>query len=382
MRIAFVHPAHRDYRQQIFEQLHENYDITFIFTRQGRGQSNVKEDHKTMPPTWKYKILTSKSLIFGYDLFMFVKLMNELIFGKYDIIIASTCRYVCYISAKISGSKFIILNEFWYFKPKSLKRGIFNYLTKQIVKNSDSAISLGSRVTQEFLSWGVEAHKIYEHPQYAMDYTDFVSSSPEVIREKYGLNDKKVILFVGRLVEFKGVEYLIQSFSILEQKDENCFLIIGGKGYLENKYIKLANDLKIKNILFITDMNDYEKANLYNTCNVFVLPSVFYSETSYEAWGLVVNEAMAFGKPVVTTDAVGSGYDLVKSGFNGFVVKNKNVKELYDAIYKIISNEELETIMGKRSRQIFEEKNNYLSFFQTFKDSIDSCLKPSSTDKF
>jgi glycosyltransferase involved in cell wall biosynthesis len=376
MKIAFIHPAHRDYRQQIFEQLHENYDVTFILTKQGRGQDNVEEDHKAMPSNWKCKILTSNSLIFGYDLFMFIKLTNELLFGRYDIIMASTCKYICYMSAKISRSKFIILNEFWYFESKSLKRGILNYFTKIIAKNSDSVISLGSRVTQEFLSWGVEAHKIYEHPQCAMDYTGIVSSDSSEIRKKYGLMNKKVILFVGRFVEFKGVEYLIRSFSILEQKYDNSFLIIGGKGYLEDKYLKLVEDLKIKNILIITDMNDYEKANFYNMCNVFVLPSIFFSENSYEAWGLVINEALAFGKPVVTTDAVGSGYDLVKDGFNGFVVKNKNVEELCDAIYKIISNEESETIMGKRSRQIFEDKNNYLSFFQAFKDSIDGSLKP------
>ncbi|KKG75752.1 hypothetical protein DU43_13630 [Methanosarcina mazei] len=376
MRIAFIHPAHRDYRQQIFEQLHENYNVTFIFTKQGRGQGNVEEDHKAMPPNWKYKVLTSNSLFFGYDVFMFLKLVKELLFGRYDIIMASTCRYICYVSAKISGSKFIILNEFWYFESKSLKRSMLNYFTKIIVKNSDSVISLGSRVTQEFLSWGVEAHKIYEHPQCAVDYTGLVSSESAEIRKKYGINSKKVILFVGRFVEFKGVEYLIRSFSILEQRHEDSFLILGGKGYLENEYYKLVNDLKIKNILFITDMNDYEKANFYNICDVFVLPSVIYSDNSYEAWGLVVNEAMAFGKPIVTTDAVGSGYDLVKDGFNGFIVKNKNVEELCDAIYKIISDEKLESIMGKRSKQIFEEKNNYLHFFQVFKDSIDSCLIP------
>jgi glycosyltransferase involved in cell wall biosynthesis len=376
MRIAFVHPAHRDYRQQIFEHLNENYDVTFIFTSQGRGQENVEENHMGLPPSWKCKVLTSNFLIGRYDIFMFIRLMNELFFGRYDIIMCSTCKHICYVSAKISRAKFIILNEFWYFESNSLKRSIFNSVTKFIVKNSDSVISLGSRVTQEFLSWGVETHKIYEYPQCAMDYTSIVSSDPSELRKKYGVGNKKVIFFVGRFVEFKGVEYLIRAFSMLEKKYDNSFLIIGGKGYKEGEYCKLIDDLNIKNILIITDLSDYEKANIYNMCNVFVLPSIFFSDESYEAWGLVVNEALAFGKPVITTDAVGSGYDLVEYGLNGFVVKNKNVEELFLALYKIVSNGELEIAMGKRSKEIFKEKNNYLNFFQTFKNSIDSCLNP------
>jgi glycosyltransferase involved in cell wall biosynthesis len=375
MKIAFVHPAHRDYRQKIFEQLNENYDITFIFTRQGRGQNNITENHEDLPPSWKYKILTSNVLIRGHDMFMLIKLVNELLFGRYDIIMSSTCKYFCYASAKISGAKFIILNEFWYFDSRTLKRHILNLFTKLIVKNSDSVISLGSRVSQEFIKWGVDPHKIFEYPQCAVDYTNIVSIDSNEMRKKYGIGNKKVIFFVGRFVEFKGVEYLIRSFCMLENKLENCFLIIGGKGYMENQYKELMYNLNAKNILILTDMNDYEKANLYNLCNVFVLPSILYNENSYEAWGLVINEALAFGKPVITTDAVGSGYDLVKDGFNGYVVKNKSVEELYHALYQIVSNEELEVSMGKRSKEIFDEKNNYIQFFQTFKSSIDNCFK-------
>jgi glycosyltransferase involved in cell wall biosynthesis len=372
MKIVFVHPAYMDYRQKLFEQLNEKYDVTFVFTKQGRGQNNVKEVHLEIPSHWKYKILKSNFLVAGKDIFMNLKLMNEIIFGKYDIVMTSTSRYTCYMAARLKKSKFIFLTEFWHFSSEKLIRTLLNLFTKTIARNSDAIISMGSRTSLELLTWGVEPDKIYMHPQCSLDYTEIVVPDLNEIRMKHGIGNKKVIFFLGRFIELKGVEYLIKSFALLEKKYDNCFLIIGGTGSLEHEYLKTIEELQVKNVLITQAFTPEEKSTFYRICNLFVLPSIFLGDNGYEPWGLVINEAMAFGKPIISTDAVGSSYDLVKSGINGFIVKNKDIEELEYAMYRILTNEELETTMGMMSRNIFEEKNNCLNFFKVFEKAIEN----------
>lgn len=86
----------------------------------------------------------------------------------------------------------------------------------------------------------------------------------------------------------------------------------------------------------------------YDLCEVFVLPSVD------EPWGLVVNEAMNLAKPVVVSDRVGSGYDLVRNGENGFMVPARDADALAGALSAILSDPGLARSMGLRSRDIID----------------------------
>ncbi|AKB69081.1 glycosyltransferase family 4 protein [Methanosarcina mazei] len=373
MKIALVHPANMDYRKELFEMMNNEYDITFIFTKQGRGQDNVKENQEPIPNKWKYKILKSDYLFAGKDILMYIRLTAELLFGKYDIVITSTSRYICWITTIFSGSKFIFMNEFWYFEDSSFTRKILNSFTKYIVKNSDFVISMGTETYQNSLRWGVEKNKMIMYPQCAVDYSKLYATDTEKIKILYRLKNKKIIFFLGRHVEGKGIEYLIKSFISLESKNENLFLIIGGDGPLKEKYELLAKNSKIKNILFTGQLNANEKSIFYEICDIFVLPSVF-NGPYYEPWGLVINEAMAFGKLIITTNAVGASADLVKDGYNGYVVKEKNSKELCEAIEKVLLGNNIE-LMGRRSREIFECLNNYNKMFKAFKYAINTVAK-------
>ena len=106
---------------------------------------------------------------------------------------------------------------------------------------------------------------------------------------------------------------------------DDIFLLIVGDGPFINECKDLAKKIDIKNIHFMGYVD--AKAYCYKACDVFVLPSILLDDHQYEAWGLVINEAMAFGKPIITTDAVGAAEDLVKDGYNGYIVKNKSVEE-------------------------------------------------------
>lgn len=367
MKVIMVHPANMDYREKLFEELNKNYDATFIFTKQGRGQEKVMEEQARIPQKWKSKILKSDVIICQKDIGMYLALIRELLFEEYDVVITSTSWYICWAAAKIHRKKFIFMTEFWHWQDTSFTRKILNRFTKTIIKNSDSIFAMGTNAYQSCIELGAKKDRIFMHNQCAVDYSELPKFN---LKEKYELKDKKIILFLGRIVKIKGLDYLIKSFSMLEKDNEQVFLIIAGDGPDRIKYENLAKEYGTKKIIFTGRVSKKDIASYYNACDIFVLPSVF-NKQSYEPWGLVINEAMAFSKPIIATNAVGASADLIRNNYNGYIVEEKNVEELYEFMKKILSNEEKMKIMGVNSRKIFDKKNNYATFFETLSRSIE-----------
>ncbi|AEH22456.1 glycosyl transferase group 1 [Thermodesulfobacterium geofontis OPF15] len=166
------------------------------------------------------------------------------------------------------------------------------------------------------------------------------------IKEK--INNKKVVLAVGRLIEYKGFEYLVEASQFL--KDDTVVLIAGGGplyGTLKDKIEKL--NLKDKVLLLgrVNNVSVYMK-----NCDLFCLPSI----SRNEAFGLVLVEALYFGKPLVTTNVEGSGMNYInKHNETGLIVPPKNPKALAEAINTILSDEKLYEKFSKNAFERFKE---------------------------
>ena len=156
------------------------------------------------------------------------------------------------------------------------------------------------------------------------------------------------ILFVGRLNYYKGLQYLIEA-----TKEIAANLVIIGEGPLKNSLRNKAKELGIEGkIFFLPFMTQEELVNFYKTCSVFVLPSIFKSE----AFGLVLIEAMACGKPVISTD-IGTGTSFVnQDGVTGFVVPPKDSQALAQAIKKILENKKLAQELGRNGLERVRKK--------------------------
>jgi glycosyltransferase involved in cell wall biosynthesis len=166
------------------------------------------------------------------------------------------------------------------------------------------------------------------------------------IKEK--ISNKKVVLAVGRLIEYKGFEYLIEASQFL--KDDTVVLIAGGGplyGALRDKIKKLNLKDKILLLGRVNNVSVYMK-----NCDLFCLPSI----SRNEAFGLVLVEALYFGKPLVTTNVEGSGMNYVnKHNETGLVVPPKNSKALAEAINAILSDEKLYEKFSKNALERFKE---------------------------
>lgn len=166
----------------------------------------------------------------------------------------------------------------------------------------------------------------------------------EKLVDKPVVSASKEILSVGRLVYYKGFEYLIKAFAHPSMKNYKLTLI--GEGPERKKLENIINQFNLGNNVTITGyVPECRLSDYYKNCALFVLPSVDRAE----AFGLVLLEAMAYGKPVVTT-SIGTATDfIVKDGFNGRVVKPCSPDELRFAISEIIENKEIMRRMGEAS---------------------------------
>ena len=175
----------------------------------------------------------------------------------------------------------------------------------------------------------------------------FYSHSKEQLTKKKDI----VILYAAKLINKKNPELLIKAFvNIMKKNNDKIKLLIVGDGLLKTSLKKKYSSYK-ENIFFLGFQNQKELRNHYKKADIFVLPS------SKEPWGLVVNEAMCFQLPIITSDKVCASYDLVKKGYNGYTFKTNSVMDLQKYLIKLIFNKKKRKKMGINSRKIINNWN-------------------------
>lgn len=170
---------------------------------------------------------------------------------------------------------------------------------------------------------------------------------------KHNYHGRKIIFSLGRLVYYKGFEYLIHAAKYLS--NDYCILI-GGTGPLEDKLKKMIIDNNITNKVFLLGKIDDENlGNFYQACDLFCLPSIVKAE----AFGIVQIEAMSFSKPVVATKIKGSGVDWVnKDEISGINVECRNPKALADAFVQICEDKYTYQAYCSRAQERFSSMFN------------------------
>lgn len=191
-------------------------------------------------------------------------------------------------------------------------------------------------------------------------------------RENYISNyfeqgNKKVVLFVGRLAEKKGVKYLIEAM-----KKIDAILIIVGEGPLKKELEEQAEGIKEK-IFFWGAKTHIELKTIFASADVFAAPSITAEDGDSEGLGLVILEAMASGVPIVASRS-GGIKEIIEDGVNGLLCEEKNICELENAINKILLDEDLEKKLIKNAKERVKELD-YLQITRKYKKIIMGMLE-------
>jgi glycosyltransferase involved in cell wall biosynthesis len=250
----------------------------------------------------------------------------------------------------LARKRFKRLVVWWHsdiVKQKKLS-GIYLPLQKAILEEAD-AIVVGtpkhissSEVLGEFQH---KCHSIH----YAVDAKRFVITNEckqkiAAIKEKY---NKPIVLFFGRLVYYKGIEYLVEAI----QSVPDAHLVVVGRGALQES-LEIMAAKGIGNISFIPYLAEEELVAMYHACEIFVLPSV----ENTEGFGIVQLEAMACAKPVISSDLPTGVTYVNQDGVTGLVVPKRNSQELAKAINYLLKNETVRTELGKTAQRRVESE--------------------------
>ncbi len=179
---------------------------------------------------------------------------------------------------------------------------------------------------------------------------------PNFINEEeyeYSIYEEDYFLFVGRIIEEKGIEMLIDAMKNIK----GGRLVIAGTGPLEEKIRKKIEYLNLKNVTMVGFLDSNKINELMRRCRFLIIPSLWY-----ENCPMVVLEAMACGKPIIGSD-MGGIPELVNDKINGLIFKHNDIKDLENKINIMNKNQIMRRYMGRKGREIIEStynKNNHL----------------------
>jgi glycosyltransferase involved in cell wall biosynthesis len=224
-------------------------------------------------------------------------------------------------------------------------------VVRKVLKEADAVITASSATFNESNKIVGNTEKVYLIPN-GVDIKRFNPSlDGSYLRRKWGISDHVKVVFTLRAHEPKyGIEYLLRAASLLKRND--VIFVIGGGGSLRAYHEQLAVDLGIREkTIFVGKISQKEVPYYYAMSDIVVIPSL------QEAFGLVVSEALACGKPVIGTK-VGGIPDQIIDGYNGFLVKPKDPKEIAEKILWLLEHPEEAKQMGVNGRKTVEEKFN------------------------
>lgn len=360
-KILFFHNSLPEYRLGWFKVLNDISEIKFIITNEKLAIINYGFTvDKNRTEGLDIRFLTKKNAIR-----QMYRILQEI--PQYDFVelppIDSFFDYVIslLILYKCKKSK-VSIGYFWEkweapidkqpFKRK-LKNFILRIVPYSIYSNVDLLFSPGEKSKDYFLKNGISEDKIKLIP----NSSEVLKCEQEDIRKIYNIPDSnKIILFLGRVIHQKGIDILIESYLKLKKNlRDNTTLIIAGDGeFLE--YCK--SEYSSNNIIYTGSIKPDERYNFYSQCDIFVYP-VTYREGWVDVWGLTLNEALQFNKFIIATNAVGSAFDLIREGKNGYIVEPENVTDLSEKLFKALCLVDKSDLIKESSKlkKIYNYKN-------------------------
>jgi len=260
-------------------------------------------------------------------------------------------------------------------EPKSILGMITRPLRMLFVKKASAVVVPGKLSRSYIIGLGADVEKVFIAPN-TIDNELFVEvsrkyqSDKEGLKGQLGLKGKVVILYVGRLVKGKGITFLFEAYSKLKSQINYIALVIVGYGKLYNILRKLCQEKRINDAIFTgAIVNHRQLIKYYSVADIFVLP------TLEDVWGFVINEAMACGLPIVATRASQAAREMIRSGENGYIIKEADSKELYNVLKKLVYNSRLRKKMGEKSGEIVRREFDVSRMVEGFLSAIKYCTK-------
>lgn len=352
MKVLFVTNVPSPYRVDFFNELGKYCDLTVLYERKSASDRDDK---------WKGSSAESFKEIYlhlkpvGADRSSGNAISKYVGKSKFDILI-----FTNYVSpATMNAIAYCRIHRIPYYVEYDggfNKKDRFpkNLVKKFLLCGAKAHLTTCEEHKMYLMGLGIPQERIFKYPFTSVKkediFTDSISETDkENIRSHLGMKEEKIILSVGRFSYDKGYG---KGFDLLlklaEKLDEDKGIYIVGDEPAE-EFVKIKEERQLKSVHFVGFKEKEQLVPYYLAADVFVLL------TRGDVWGLVVNEAMANGLPVITTTKCVAGMELVKDGENGYLVESGDYKQALAHVNEILGDLNKKEKMAGESRKIIAD---------------------------
>ena len=343
------------YRIPVFNALgrHKEIDLHVIFLAESDPELRDWRVYKD-EIQFSYQVLPSwRQRVAGHKLLLNRGLKEALREANPEVILCGGYNYPAAWQALRWAGKNRVPFQLWVESTEQDFRSrtpAIEFLKRRFMRTCNAFVVPGRSSFQYVVNYGIREGEIFAAPN-AVD-TDLFAGKAESVRHEAVTHRQtlqlpsRFFLFVGRLVREKGLFDLLDAYGKLTPELRAAVgLVLVGEGATRAELTRRSSEIKPGQVQFTGFVHREQLASYYALAEAFVFPS--HTDT----WGLVVNEAMACGLPVISSEAAGCTADLVQDGWNGRVVRRGDVAQLASAMEELAQDPAIGTRMGNHSKE-------------------------------
>ena len=363
MRLAIVASHPIQYQAPLFRELARRLDVTVFFAHRA-NKSDQAEAGFGVDFDWdvdllsgyRQKFLENVSRRPGLEHFTGCdtpSIRQELLHGQFDGLLVMGWHLKCYLqaiwAAKRTGIPVMARGDSQLATPRSALKRIGKSIVYPLALGVfDAALYVGVRSRAYWRRYGYPDDRLFFSP-HCVDNDWFAERATfdarQELRARHGISaETDVALFAGKLMRIKHPLDLIAAAALLRAQQRQIAVMVAGSGRLSEEMSSKAAAENIQ-IVQLGFCNQTHMPAAYAAADLLVLPS------EQETWGLVANEALACGRPIVVSDACGCGPDLAEDGVVGRVFRAGDIQSLARAIMDLADRPPTKAAIARRAAQ-------------------------------
>lgn len=313
MKVLFLTNIPSPYRVDFFNELGKYCDLTVLFETNSARNRDVSWLNETIVG---FRAVFMKGIRTGEAEALCPETIGFLSKKKYDVIVvgmySSPTGMLAIEYMRWKKIPFVLSSDGGMIKAD---KGFKHWVKAHFIGSASAWLSTGNKTTEYLSYYGAKESKVYQYPFTSVLEKDILpkpvsQEDKNRLRKKLKMKEKKIVLSVGQFIYRKGYDVLLEKCKGLDHSIG--VYIVGGKA--TNEYIQIKEKNNLTNVHFIDFIKKEKLKEYYCAADLFVLP------TREDIWGLVINEAMSFALPIITTDRCVAGVEMINSKENGLII--------------------------------------------------------------
>lgn len=335
MKVLFLTNIPSPYRVDFFNALGKLCDLTVLFENnaaKSRDSSWLENRIRSFNAVFLKGIRTGEAEGFCPEVVRFLssKKYDQIVVGIYS----SPTGMLAIEYMRLRHIPFILSSDGGLIKNDT---GLRHWIKAHFISAANAWLSTGKLTTDYLCYYGAKKDRVFLYPFTSVNETDILKypvtkDEKRELRLKLNMSEEKIVLSIGQFIPRKGYDVLLNKCRNLSRNIG--VYIIGGK--ITEEYKQIMDTYNLTNVHFLDFMKKPKLVEYYKAADLFVLP------TREDIWGLVINEAMSYGLPIITTDRCVAGLEMVRDSINGKIIPVES--DWKSEIEKILSSENLNAI--------------------------------------